>query len=78
MAEEEKKVSVNMMSEMLNKEGIAITPGTIKQMCMNDQIPESAYHIYDKGTMVETWLFYPSKVLKALKGFKKKQAKKEE
>jgi hypothetical protein len=77
MAEEEKKVSINMMSEILNKEGIEITPKTLKQICANEQIPESAYHVYDKGTMVETWLFYPSKVVKTMKDFKKKQARKE-
>lgn len=67
MAEEEKWVSINDVVEIFNKEGIDVSAQTVKQMCENGQIPPDAYVIYDKGTMVETWLFCLSKVKAAAK-----------
>jgi hypothetical protein len=61
MAEKEKRISVNMIAER-----VGMSPASIKQMCKTGQIPPDAYEIYDEGHDTETWLFYESRVVKAL------------
>jgi predicted Rossmann fold nucleotide-binding protein DprA/Smf involved in DNA uptake len=69
---EEKRVSVNDIAEMLKT-----SAESVKQMCETGQIPPSAYQIYDKGHDTETWLFYKSEVLKAVKRMEAEQKEKE-
>lgn len=69
---EEKKVSVNVIAEMLNT-----SAASVKQMCETGQIPASAYVIYDKGHDTETWLFFRSEVIKAMKKMEAERKEKE-
>lgn len=60
--------SINDIAKMLN-----VSVSTVKQLCETGQIHPDAFHVYDKGTMVETWLFSKAAVFKSMKAMKSKK-----